>query len=86
MSRSLLVTAALSIVAALPAQSRFFSARLTGDQETPPVTTNAVGWAVAQVDPSTGSVTVFAHGSGLSADAAHVHQGPVGTAGGAEII
>lgn len=69
------------LCAALPSQIQHFSARLTGDQEVPPVATAAHGWALVTVNTATNQIDVFAHGLGLVAVAAHLHQGAPGANG-----
>lgn len=58
-----------------------FRASLNGDQEVPPVTTDAVGWGTARIT-STGAVEYHVETTGLSATAAHIHLGAVGSNGG----
>ncbi|MFO1054460.1 MAG: CHRD domain-containing protein [Planctomycetota bacterium] len=77
---SFVLFAALS-AANLTSQIQHFSARLTGDQETPPVATAASGFAIVSVDTTTSRVDVFAYGVGLTAVAAHLHSGAIGAAG-----
>jgi len=59
-------------------------ALLNGDQETPPVTTSAIGIGGVSVVPGLDSLIYFVQVSGLSgpATAAHVHRGAAGVAGG----
>ncbi|MEQ1745669.1 MAG: CHRD domain-containing protein [Saprospiraceae bacterium] len=59
-------------------------ALLNGDQETPPVTTNAIGIGGVSVVPGLDSLVYFVQVTGLSgpATAAHVHRGAGGVAGG----
>lgn len=68
-------------VASLSAQIEHFSARLTGDQEVPPVATGADGWAIVTVDHATNRVDVFAHSIGITAVAAHLHAAAIGVNG-----
>ncbi|MGE0145691.1 MAG: CHRD domain-containing protein [Planctomycetota bacterium] len=65
----------------LLAQVEHLGARLTGDQEVPPVATAANGFAIVTVDLSTNRVDVFAHGDGIVATAAHLHNAISGTNG-----
>lgn len=60
-----------------------FSARLTGDQETPPVTTNAQGVAGFTLNQTRDTLFVQAAFNGLSGPitGAHVHEGAMGVAG-----
>ncbi|MBC7776171.1 MAG: CHRD domain-containing protein [Phycisphaerae bacterium] len=58
-----------------------FETVLNGDQETPPVTTSAIGTAVASLNPTLDSLTYFVSVTGLTPTAAHFHTGPAGTAG-----
>jgi hypothetical protein len=57
-------------------------AMLNGAQETPAVTTGAVGTGTLTVDTSTGKVTGSITVRGLTATLAHVHDGAPGVAGG----
>ncbi len=59
----------------------FFSARLTGDQQSPPVTTKAVGWAVVDLNPKTRVVRIYLASRGVVGKAAHLHSGFPGKAG-----
>lgn len=59
-----------------------FEATLNGDQETPPVTTSAIGSAVATLNATLDTLTYFVSATGLSPSAAHFHLAPPGTAGG----
>ena len=79
--RRLLACALLG--ASLPAQT-WFSARLDGNQEVPPVATNASGFGLIRFDPGTSQVRVFVQHESLSAapTAAHLHLAPVGANGG----
>lgn len=77
-----LALAAVLTATSLHAQIQRFSAHLDGFQEVPPVMTGAEGWAVVRLDTSTNTVRVFAHASGLTAVAAHVHLAPSGSNGG----
>lgn len=81
--KSLLRSAATlaALVPSLLAQVQHFAARLTGDQEVPPVATAADGFAIVTVDQATSRVDVFARGVGLAAAAAHLHLGAVGANG-----
>jgi len=56
---------------------------LSGDQEASPVTTTGSGTAIFIIDTNTGAISGRVDFSGLSANttAAHIHQGPAGTAG-----
>jgi hypothetical protein len=56
-------------------------ATLSGAQEAPPVTTNAVGAGVVVVDNVTGRVGGFVTTSGLTGTAAHIHNAARGVAG-----
>jgi len=56
-------------------------ATLTGAQETPAVTTAAVGGGIAVVDNVTSRVSGFVTTSGLTGTAAHIHNGARGVAG-----
>ncbi len=58
-----------------------FETVLNGDQETPPVTTSAIGTAVASLNPTLDSLTYFVSVTGLTPTGAHFHTGPAGTAG-----
>lgn len=57
------------------------TANLTGDQETPAVTTAALGAASFAVDPATMRISGGVIFSGVTATAAHVHTGAVGASG-----
>lgn len=57
------------------------TASLSGDQETPAVTTAAFGTAMFVVDPATMNITGGVLFSGISATAAHIHAGAVGVSG-----
>lgn len=57
-------------------------AALDGAQETPAVTTTALGGGVLAVDDATGEVSGFVMSSGLEGTQAHVHREARGTAGG----
>jgi len=57
-------------------------AALDGAQETPAVTSAAYGAGILTVDPTTGNVAGFITTSGLSPNAAHVHDAARGTPGG----
>jgi hypothetical protein len=57
-----------------------FGAHLTGDQETPPVTTSALGDATFLVN-SNGTITYNVTTSGLTGTAAHIHTGAFGVGG-----
>ena len=59
-----------------------FETFLNGDQETPPVTTSAVGIAVAGLNATLDSLTYFVQATGLTPTAAHFHKAAPGTAGG----
>ncbi len=66
--------------AGLSAQSTtYFSARLTGDQEVPPVSTTAGGWGVVGLTGNKVSIFVEAHG--LRGAAAHLHLANAGQNG-----
>jgi hypothetical protein len=56
-------------------------ATLGGAQETPPVTTAAVGGGIVAVDTATGRVSGFVTTSGLTGTAAHIHNGTRGASG-----
>ncbi|MBK8979984.1 MAG: CHRD domain-containing protein [Planctomycetes bacterium] len=80
--RALAAPIAFSILAsAATAQVQWLSARLTGDQEVPPVSTTARGWATVRIDTATNDVRIFAHGTGLTAVAAHLHTAAAGSNG-----
>lgn len=55
---------------------------LNGAQETPPVSTQALGGGLFAVDEATGEVSGFVVASGLPGTAAHVHEAARGTPGG----
>ena len=56
------------------------SASLNGAQETPAVTTFATGTAIFTIDTASGSITGTVNTSNIDGSAAHIHEGPVGTA------
>ncbi len=58
-----------------------FTARLTGDQQSPPVSTKAVGWGIVDLNPKTGAVRIFLHSRGVVGKAAHLHSGLPGRSG-----
>jgi hypothetical protein len=58
-----------------------FGAHLTGDQETPPVSTSALGDATFVVN-SNGTITYNVTTTGLTGTAAHIHTGAFGVGGG----
>jgi hypothetical protein len=58
-----------------------FGSHLSGDQETPPVNTSAKGDATFLVN-SNGTITYSVTTTGLSGNAAHIHTGTFGNAGG----
>jgi hypothetical protein len=64
-----------------PDETTAFGAKLSGEQEVPPVVTGAIGTGTLFLDlPSRnirGSITV----DGMNATAAHIHQGDVGVSG-----
>ncbi|MCX6350855.1 MAG: CHRD domain-containing protein, partial [Bacteroidetes bacterium] len=62
----------------------FFSARMTGDQENPKVTTNARGVATISITPDKTTAVVDVTVTGLSGaiTGAHIHDGKPGTNGG----
>lgn len=89
-ARTLLALAALTVVAACgngdgaPAQPPApinISALLTGDQETPPVTTTATGVGTVTVDPATRRISGVVVTSGILGVQAHIHDGAAGVAG-----
>ncbi len=57
-----------------------YGAHLTGDQETPPVSTSALGDATFVVN-SNGTITYNVTTTGLTGTAAHIHTGTFGNAG-----
>jgi hypothetical protein len=56
-------------------------ASLTGPEETPPTTSEAIGRGVLVVDESTGAARGFVVASGLVSTNAHIHLAPRGTPG-----
>jgi len=75
------MTALLSFPSLAGAQTTLI-ARLSGAQETPPVTTAATGVAIFTLDASKTQLTYDAIASGLTnITAAHIHRGAVGVAG-----
>lgn len=60
-------------------------ATLTGEQETPPVTTSASGTGWLMVNPFTKAVAGRIETTGIAGVAAHVHRAPAGTPGGVVI-
>ena len=58
------------------------TAVLSGAQEPTPVVTNATGYGSIVVDPTTRAVTGSITFNGVTATAAHIHTGAVGTNGG----
>ena len=63
------------------AQNVLKSTQLNGAQETPAVTTIATGSARLAIDMASGSISATVTTSNIDATAAHIHEGPVGTAG-----
>jgi hypothetical protein len=61
------------------------SALLSGDQETPPVTTAATGVGTVSVDPLTKIISGGIATSGIIGIAAHIHDGDTGVPGGVVI-
>ena len=57
------------------------SANLSGDQETPAVTTAALGAASFAVDPATMNISGGVIFSGVTATASHIHAGAAGASG-----
>jgi plastocyanin len=57
------------------------AAALTGNAETPPVTTSARGSATITLNPTQMTLTYDVTASGLTGIAAHIHEAPAGTAG-----
>lgn len=64
-----------------PANIQTFNLSLTGQQESPPVTTNASGEGVLTVNLDTGEVSGSLTTTGMTASAAHIHEGFGGTVG-----
>lgn len=58
-----------------------FEAFLNGDQETPPVTTTAIGSAVGSINATLDSVTYYVTYNGITPTAAHFHAAAPGVAG-----
>ncbi len=58
-----------------------FETVLNGDQETPPVSTTAIGTAVASLAPTLDTLTYFVSVTGLTPSAAHFHLASAGMAG-----
>ncbi|MFO0985515.1 MAG: CHRD domain-containing protein [Planctomycetota bacterium] len=58
-----------------------FRATLDGQNEVPPVTTKAGAWATFTLNADK-TLTYFLNNQGLSATAAHIHEGPPGVDGG----
>ncbi|MCB9920404.1 MAG: CHRD domain-containing protein [Planctomycetes bacterium] len=79
---SLVLLASLSLTTLAAAQVEYYSARLTGEQEVPPVTTNATGWGVVRLDATSGAVSVYMQSFGMTGTAAHIHLAPRGSNGG----
>ena len=63
------------------AQNSYFTARLTGAQEKPPVRSKATGWAIVTLAARSNKVTIFVESSGVKATAAHLHNGGPGANG-----
>lgn len=80
-SASLALLAVFSLSSLTPAQVQYFSAKLTGEQEVPPVTTSAMGWGVVRLDNATNAVTVYLQTFGMTGTAAHIHLAPRGSNG-----
>lgn len=59
-----------------------YVARLTGAQETTPVSTSASGVGFIVLDPATRAIRGELELSGMTATAAHIHSGVLGTNGG----
>ncbi len=76
-----LVVAGL-VAGSAAAQVEHLTARLTGDQQVPPVASAALGWATVQVDTGSGRTQIFCHVEGLTPVAAHLHLGAAGQNGG----
>jgi hypothetical protein len=66
--------------ATLASAQVLFRATLTGDAETPPVTTKASGWATFVLN-SDQTLTYFVNTQGLTGSEAHIHEGPPGSSG-----
>jgi len=61
--------------------SNTFAAQLSGNSETPPVSTSAYGTATFTLNGTTVNYTASATGLSSNATGAHIHVGPVGVAG-----
>lgn len=85
MKKNLLFLAPLTfLLGSLGAQvgtPTFFTARLTGDQQSPPVKTHGVGWGMVDLNPKTGAVRIFLASRGVVGKAAHLHSGFPGKSG-----
>jgi hypothetical protein len=57
------------------------SVALTGDAEVPPISTTAAGTGEVTIDPTDKSVTARIAVTGMTATAAHIHEGAAGTNG-----
>jgi hypothetical protein len=65
----------------LPAAGISGSAILNGDQEVPPITTNAKAFGFATTNASMDSITYLVAYKGVDPISAHIHQAPAGTSG-----
>ncbi|WP_136418705.1 CHRD domain-containing protein [Herbaspirillum sp. ST 5-3] len=74
-------TTSASIQAAERELGDAFAASLSGPQETPPTNSVALGSGTLVLNASTREMTAIVTTTGITGTAAHIHQGPPGTAG-----
>jgi len=85
MSKIIKVLTLVGVVAALAtnaAADELFKADLSGDQEVPPVVTDASGMAKFRLDKAETSIEIQLHvDKGVGITQSHIHCGPAGTNG-----
>src|SRR5262245_65418310 len=80
MKRMLCMLACAALCTQIAAAQTLFRTSLDGTQEVPPNNSTATAWATFVLNPDN-TLTYFVNNQGLSAVAAHIHEGPPGVSG-----
>jgi hypothetical protein len=80
MKRMLSMLVCAAALTQIAAAQTLFRASLDGSQEVPPNNSTATAWSTFVLNPDS-TLTYFVNNQGLSAVAAHIHEGPPGVSG-----